>query len=179
MGDPIDGNQGGFPGQPPHDPYQPPQAEVDAGYYGYDQESARAAVATPAIVLAILAGLHLVLGVCGTAQNVLALAGVLPRQQPDWSQLPPEAQQWKPFLEGMSNPAYALAGNAFSLAMGALVLAGALQMRSLGNYGLAMAGAIVAIIPCTSPCCCLIGMPIGIWCLTVLNRPEVKQAFGR
>jgi hypothetical protein len=181
MGDPMSEGPDGYkqPGDPGHDPYQPPRADVDAAYYGFDQESARAAVATPAIVLAVLAGLHLALGLCGTFQNVLALAGVIPRQEPDWSALPPEMQQWRPMVEAMSNPAIALAGNAFSLAMGALVLVGALQLRSLGNYALALIGAIVAVIPCTSPCCCVIGMPVGIWCLVVMNRPEVREAFGR
>lgn len=178
MGDPIEGGGPGYDKQ--HDPYQPPQAEVDAAaYYGYDVESARAAVATPAIVLAILSGLHIVLGLCGTFQNILALAGVMPQQEIDWSQMPPEMQQWRPMMEAMQNPGIALAGNAFSLAVGAVVLAGALQMRSLGSYALAMVGAIVAVIPCTSPCCCLISMPVGIWCLVVMNRPEVKEAFGK
>ena len=35
---------------------------------------------------------------------------------------------------------------------------------------------ILAMIPCLSPCC-LIGLPIGIWALVILMKPEVKAAF--
>lgn len=173
MGDPV--YPGGEPTAP--DPYQPQHA--DAGYSEHDlyqQDSARAAVGTPAIFLMVLSGLHLLLVMCGLGSNILALAGVMPRQ--DFSTLPPEMQQYRELLETMSNPATAIVQNFVGLIMGAVVLFGALQMRNLGSYGLAMAAAIIAIIPCTSPCCCLIGMPVGIWALTVLMRPEVKAAFG-
>lgn len=36
--------------------------------------------------------------------------------------------------------------------------------------------AILAMIPCVSPCC-LLGLPLGIWALIVLLKPEVKAAF--
>jgi hypothetical protein len=39
-----------------------------------------------------------------------------------------------------------------------------------------MAASIIAMIPCVSPCC-LLGLPIGIWALVVLMKPEVKSAF--
>jgi hypothetical protein len=49
-------------------------------------------------------------------------------------------------------------------------------MKKLESYGLAMAASIIAMIPCVSPCC-LLGLPIGIWALVVLMKPEVKSAF--
>ncbi len=51
-----------------------------------------------------------------------------------------------------------------------------MKMKKLESYGLAMAASIIAMIPCLSPCC-LIGLPIGIWALVVLSKPEVKSAF--
>jgi len=51
-----------------------------------------------------------------------------------------------------------------------------LKMKKLENYGLAMTASILAMIPCLSPCC-LIGLPIGIWAVVVLSKPEVKSAF--
>jgi hypothetical protein len=57
-----------------------------------------------------------------------------------------------------------------------LILFGALRMQKLTNYGLALTAAIVAMVPCISPCC-LIGLPIGIWALVVLGKPEVKSQF--
>jgi hypothetical protein len=62
------------------------------------------------------------------------------------------------------------------LAGSAVVIYGALQMKNLKNYPLAMAASIIAMIPYVSPCCC-VGLPIGIWALVVLLKPEVKSAF--
>jgi predicted Zn finger-like uncharacterized protein len=59
---------------------------------------------------------------------------------------------------------------------GILLLVGGLRMKQLKNYGLVMTTNIFAMVPCN--CCCLIGLPIGIWGLTVLNRPQVKNAFS-
>ena len=42
---------------------------------------------------------------------------------------------------------------------------------------LAMATAIVAMVPCTAPCCVLVGMGFGIWALVVLCDANVKSAF--
>ena len=85
---------------------------------------------------------------------------------------------------GMSQPAWA---NMFSGAVGmaaavigilvsGLILMGALKMKKLESYGLAMTASIIAMVPCFSPCC-LLGLPIGIWALVVLSKPEVKSAF--
>ena len=57
-----------------------------------------------------------------------------------------------------------------------LIFIGALRMMKRANYGLAMAVSILAMIPCISPCC-LLGLPIGIWSLVVLSKPEVKATF--
>jgi hypothetical protein len=63
-----------------------------------------------------------------------------------------------------------------SIAIGVVILLGALKMKKLQSYGFAMAAAILAMIPCISPCC-LIGLPFGIWALVVLMDPQVKAAF--
>jgi len=80
----------------------------------------------------------------------------------------------KAFLEGMRGP---LAG-VISFAIAALngfVLFGAIKLLRLQNRGMAMAGAVVAMLPCQ--CCCVLGLPFGIWALVVLSKPEVKSAF--
>ena len=62
------------------------------------------------------------------------------------------------------------------LVVSGVILLGAIKMKRLESYGLAMAAAIIAMIPCFSPCC-LLGLPIGIWALVALLKPEVKSAF--
>ena len=41
----------------------------------------------------------------------------------------------------------------------------------------ALVSAVLALLPCLSPCCVL-GLPFGIWALVTLNKPEVKEAFA-
>ena len=56
------------------------------------------------------------------------------------------------------------------------IIHGAMQMQKLQQYNLVMAATVAAMVPCISPCCFL-GLPIGIWALVVLMKPEVKAAF--
>ena len=63
-----------------------------------------------------------------------------------------------------------------SLALALVIVAGGISMMNRRRWGLCMTAAILAIFPCTSPCCCL-GLPVGVWALVVLLRPEVKAAM--
>jgi hypothetical protein len=53
---------------------------------------------------------------------------------------------------------------------------GAIKMKNLQSFGLAMTSCVLGVIPCIS-CCFLVGMPFGIWGLVTLNKPEVRSAF--
>lgn len=72
------------------------------------------------------------------------------------------------------------AGDIFSLALGiginVVILLGGLKMRKLQSWGLALAATVLVMLPCGSPCCCL-GLPLGIWMVLLLNRPEIKASF--
>ena len=59
----------------------------------------------------------------------------------------------------------------------AFVLFSARQMLTGKNYGVCMAGAIIACIPMLTPLL-VIGVPFGIWAVIVLRRPEVKAEFN-
>ncbi len=58
----------------------------------------------------------------------------------------------------------------------AFVIYASLKMKELTQWELSVAASVLAMIPCISPCC-IVGLPIGIWCLVVLLRPEVRAAF--
>jgi hypothetical protein len=62
------------------------------------------------------------------------------------------------------------------LALDALTIYAGWQMRLLRGWGLSMAGAISAMLPCSV--CCLLGLPMGIWALIVLIDNDVKAAFN-
>jgi hypothetical protein len=86
--------------------------------------------------------------------------------------LDPEVQRLVETLSG----AVGIVSCVIGVILSALVLYGALQMKRLRSYGWAMTACILALVPCTSPCC-LVGLPIGIWALVVLLKPEVKSAL--
>ena len=70
--------------------------------------------------------------------------------------------------------------NIVSVAIGTilclLTTIGAIKMRSGSGYGLALTGAITAIIPIGG--CCCVSVPIGIWALVVLMNADVKKGFA-
>jgi hypothetical protein len=90
-------------------------------------------------------------------------------------------------MQGTGNPEFekmftAMMGT-FGLALGILgvlggilILLGGVKMKRLEAYGLSIAASIIAMIPCLSTCC-VVGLPIGIWALVVLSKPEVKSSF--
>lgn len=122
----------------------------------------------PAIGLMVTAGLGIlyqllmiVLNVLGTGFNMASMAG----------------QSGTP--EGMTNLMSGTIGIVFgiiAILVGGVVFFGAMKMRALQSWPLAIAAAVLAIIPCLSPCCC-IGIPVGIWALVVLFDANVKASF--
>lgn len=69
-----------------------------------------------------------------------------------------------------------IAASLFQIAEAVFLWIVAGKMARLESYSLCLVGAILVMLPCTL--CCIIGLPIGIWALVVLAKPEVKQAFG-
>lgn len=63
----------------------------------------------------------------------------------------------------------------FTLLLAGLTIAGAVKMRNLQSYGLAVTGSVVSMI--LFPACCCFGIPVAIWSIVVLMKPEVKSQF--
>lgn len=51
------------------------------------------------------------------------------------------------------------------------------QMMNMRHHTVAIIAPVLVMIPCGSSWCCCIGIPIGIWSLLTLTKPEVKAAF--
>jgi uncharacterized membrane protein len=62
-----------------------------------------------------------------------------------------------------------------SMILPIIMLIGAVKMKNLQNHGFSVATCVLAMLPLH--CCCIIGLPFGIWGLVTLNKPEVKDAF--
>jgi predicted Zn finger-like uncharacterized protein len=152
------------PGRPVSGAHVAPRRRVRAS------EEAASALKGPAICLLIFGVIAIILGFLGGAFYALVLPNLAQAQannpQFGGGQQPPPAA----FLIGSGVVNIVLASF-----WGGLVIAGSICMLRLRVYPLAMTGAIVAMLPCTG--CCLVGLPLGIWALVVLQRPEVKNAF--
>lgn len=63
------------------------------------------------------------------------------------------------------------------LAVAPLIIYGAVQMMNGKKYGLARTVSVLAVLPATS-CCCLFGVPVGVWAFITLSDPMVKSYFN-
>ena len=127
-------------------------------------------VSGPALGLMITAGIGIAFQILGLLASVLNIgfAGMDPSMygddMPGWATI-------------MASGTLSVVSAIIGILIGVLIIYGAMQMRKLESYGLAVAVSIIAMIPCISPCC-LLGLPIGIWSLVVITKPEVKAAFS-
>ncbi|MCJ7674627.1 MAG: serine/threonine protein kinase, partial [Sedimentisphaerales bacterium] len=60
---------------------------------------------------------------------------------------------------------------------GALVLMGGWNLMQLRSHRWALAGSIAALVPFFPGA--LLGIPMGIWALVLMNKDEVKRSFGQ
>jgi len=70
----------------------------------------------------------------------------------------------------------AVVSGIIGLAIAAFILYAAMKMKNLESHTLSVIAAVVAMIPCFSPCC-ILGLPLGIWALVVLLDKDVKACF--
>ena len=140
-----------------------------SGFTG-SREAALSAVKGPAIALIVVAAL----GIAYYCFNgIYVLAGGGPAFQHISANASPAVRQ---FFEGARGPMAGVFSFVFA-ALNGFVLWGAIKMLRLQSFGLAMATCIVAMVPLCTGCCCILGLPFGIWGLVVLNKPEVKSQF--
>ncbi|HET8645250.1 MAG TPA: hypothetical protein VFO85_07160 [Vicinamibacteria bacterium] len=128
--------------------------------------AAAARVKGPAISLIVITALGIVGQIISMVANLAGMS-TMP------ANLPPDAERWVSLMSGGLGVVLTLV----TLAVGGLIIFGAMKMMKLQGYGLAMAVSIIAMVPCLSPCCCL-GIPAGIWAIVTLTNAEVKAAFS-
>jgi uncharacterized membrane protein YhaH (DUF805 family) len=144
-------------------PPPPPIAPPPAGGGALQQ------VQGPAIGLLVTAIIGIVLGLFSLLGNVFGI-GMSGLQNIGGGS--GATDRYMQYMSGGLGIVFAIIG----LAISGFVIWAALQMKQLRNWNMAVAASVVAMIPCIGPCC-VIGLPIGIWSLIVLMKPEVKAAF--
>ena len=67
-------------------------------------------------------------------------------------------------------------GVSLALLWAGITVWGAVHALTLRRYGIAILGAVAAMVPPSLTC--TVGLPIAIWLLVVLNKQGVKAAFS-
>lgn len=134
-------------------------------------------VKSPAIALKVTAILNIILAAFGLVKMMFVHPD-LTRFNEQMQQLNnPQMQEFMQKLIQISSGPFGIINELFCLAMSVLILMGATKMQSLQSYQFAFTAAILAMVPCLTPCC-LLGLPFGIWALVTLNKPAVKSQFN-
>lgn len=104
------------------------------------------------------------------------MKGLTPEQKKQMEEM--EKAGWSPEKIVQTSAGSVIAVGFLALLASIVTILAGIKMRALQSYGLAVAGSVLAIIPCISPAgCCLVGEGIGIWALVVLLNSDVKSAF--
>jgi hypothetical protein len=155
----------------PQNPYASPlQGSGSAG--GAPDPYAVGKVQGPAIGLIVTAILGMVGSIAGVVMNLAGMGAAGAQMPPN---APPEMAKFINTMNQMSAP-LGIASSFIGLGIAVVILLGALKLKNLQSYGFAMTSAILALLPCVSPCC-LVGLPVGIWAIVVMNDNAVKSAF--
>lgn len=136
---------------------------------GGSSGQAREAVSLPAILLMVTSALTFLYG-------LVSLLRPVDTEQLEQLRNNPDLAPMMGMMEFMTSTGGRVAFSLPYLILNALIFFGALKMKNLQSYGLAMTAGILSLIPCCGPCVCL-GIPLGIWALVALRKPEVRASF--
>ena len=155
-----------------NNPYQsPPGTPYGQPYGAPPGPPPSSRVSGPAIGLMVTAVLGIITQAGSLLMNLLGL-GAGAAAMGDGA----TAMDQQNAMAAMTSGGVGIAIALIEMVIGVVILIGALKMKNLQSYGFAMTAAILAMIPCISPCC-LIGLPMGIWAIVVLVDPQVKASF--
>lgn len=130
-----------------------------------DFEQARTKVQTPATALLVVGVIGVILGLLGALGSAVQVVMMVVNGGTD------------ALMAGGVSMIGSVIGLFFTVLFNGFVIFGAGKMKKLESYNLVMAASVVAALPCCSGICCLIGLPIGAWCIMTLMDEEVKAAF--
>ncbi|HEY1789894.1 MAG TPA: GYF domain-containing protein [Verrucomicrobiae bacterium] len=151
-------------------------APVLAG--GIDRNTASDKVRVPAIGLIVSSALSFVMSLYGLA-TIRSIGAQMQQINSMMSQAGnPQAQQFMDTIVKFFSGPFGIANYLFQILIEVLIFIGALKMLKLRSYEFSYAAAILAIIPCITPCCggWILGVIFGIWAMSIMGK--VKQYFS-
>ena len=145
-------------------PYQSPSNDSQNLYEL--QQRVKGRVTAPAIALIVVG----VLGLLGSFYNVFHALTAEPEIDPN---APAFVQE---MIKNSTGPAATIVQVVFVI-VNLVIIAGAYLMSRIQSWGMALTSTILAMIN-FGTCCCILGIPVGIWSLVILLQPDVKAAFA-
>lgn len=119
----------------------------------------------------------IVLGILGAVLGVLGLfTGGLDPEMLEEMDLPPEQRDLMLKLF-QSGGALGTAMSVVGIGISVFIAWAGFQMMKLKAWTAAVVANVLIMIPCVTSCCCVIGIPMGVWGLVVLFNKDVKNAF--
>jgi hypothetical protein len=95
-------------------------------------------------------------------------------------QLPPETPEFfRKILEMQASiPPWAHWVQAtLAVVVAGCLVQGGIQLMKGRSRAWAMTGAVLSIFPCFGGCCCLLGIPLGIWVLVLIQKPSIREVL--
>lgn len=123
-------------------------------------------VIAPAIALIVVATLGLLASLLNIFMALAMEAPPIDPTAPDWLQ------------DMQENQVGALPAVIHSLfvILNIVIMIGAIQMLRFKMWGYSLTASILAMLN-FGTCCCVLGLPVGIWSIIVLSQPHVKKSF--
>ena len=137
-----------------------------------DREFLEKKVKLPAIFLIITAGLGILLNLINLVTGLLGIGSIGSMENLQGTQGGGMEQLIAPFMAGTMTIVFSVIG----IIIGIVIIFSSMSMIKMEKWGFCMTGAILAMIPCISPCC-ILGIPFGIWAIVALSNADVKAAF--
>ena len=137
------------------------------------RDGALAVAKTPGLLLVVFGAIMAMFTLIGMASMAAQAPGTMPT-------LPPETPEWlRNLMQMQANmpPWVSWAQVALGLVVDVLIIVGGVQLMRLGNRGLAMTAGILVMVPCFTSCCCLLGLPLGIWVVQLCSASNVRPHF--
>lgn len=122
-------------------------------------------ILAPGIALIVVGAIGLIASVF----NVIFALVVEPQVDPNAPEFVRQMQA------GAAGPMTAVI-QAVCVFMNLFIIFGGVQMGRVSMWGVALGASIVAMVN-FGTCCCVVGIPIGIWSIVILTQEDVRQLF--
>jgi hypothetical protein len=160
-------NPFGEPSGSHFNPYSSPQHGGSANFPPQNLvQMVKGKVIPPAIALIVVASIGLALSLFNVVFAVVAKPPVIDPNAPQWVQ---------EFQKNQTGPV-AMVVQGLMAIVNVVIIAGGVQMARIKTRPLGFVAAILAMVNFGS-CCCILGIPAGIWSIVILCQSDVAKAF--